>query len=192
MSKRTIKSLIPVYWPDDSIIYTALCNDGSLFEIVVDGSGDCGEGWKEINLPPIPQPEKKVPRGTNQQKPLLESKFEQWWKLYPRKTAKKVAQAAWDKAGLDARAGSLIAILERQKAAGMLKNDQYTPHGATYLNQERWRDQPVEAEPQQSSDWMKTDNGIISKGRELGLEAKPGETMQQFKGRVMAKAGVAR
>lgn len=39
--------------------------------------------------------------------------------------------------------------------------------------------------------WWSTDQTVLAKGRELGLEARPGESMGQFKGRVAEKIGQA-
>lgn len=39
--------------------------------------------------------------------------------------------------------------------------------------------------------WWSTDQTVMAKGRELGLEPRPGESMAQFKGRVSEKVGQA-
>lgn len=39
--------------------------------------------------------------------------------------------------------------------------------------------------------WWSTDQTVLAKGRELGMEARPGESMAQFKGRVADKVGQA-
>ena len=37
--------------------------------------------------------------------------------------------------------------------------------------------------------WWQTDQGVLAKGAELGLSARPGETLPQFKGRIQARIG---
>ena len=40
--------------------------------------------------------------------------------------------------------------------------------------------------------WWATENGILAKGRELGIEARVGETMPEFKARINAKIEIAK
>lgn len=39
--------------------------------------------------------------------------------------------------------------------------------------------------------WWATENGIIAKGRELGIDARIGESMPEFKARINAKIAIA-
>lgn len=68
--------------------------------------------------------------------------FDLFWEVYPRKAAKPAAAKAWARAVKKADAQALIA------AAAQYRDDpgrdpQYTAHPATWLNHERWNDQPV-------------------------------------------------
>jgi hypothetical protein len=70
--------------------------------------------------------------------------FERFWQAYPRKTAKADARKAFGKAwrklpAFDEEA-VLIGGLERAKAAWV--DAQFIPHAATWLNGERWSDEP--------------------------------------------------
>lgn len=66
--------------------------------------------------------------------------FEEFWRTYPRKTAKGNARTAYQKAL------SKITAIELQKAAERFAEDpnlpdpQFVPHAGTWLNQERWTD----------------------------------------------------
>jgi hypothetical protein len=70
--------------------------------------------------------------------------FNLFWEFYPRKVAKELAIKAWDKTAPSAESISEIMIaLEKHK-----KSDQWTreegrfiPYPATWLNQERWKDE---------------------------------------------------
>ena len=68
--------------------------------------------------------------------------FDTFWMTYPRRTGKGAARAAWDKARRKATAEAII------MAAARFRDDpnrepQFTAHPATWLNQERWLDDPL-------------------------------------------------
>ena len=70
------------------------------------------------------------------------SSFDNFWTVYPRKTAKGAATAAWVKALKKATAEEII------KAAQDYRDDPnreegFTAHASTWLNQERWLDDPL-------------------------------------------------
>lgn len=72
------------------------------------------------------------------------SLFAEFWNAYPRKTQRKDALKAWTKlkperALLDLITGNLRARVD----AGEWTEKQFIPHPATYLNQERWKDEPI-------------------------------------------------
>lgn len=72
--------------------------------------------------------------------------FEDWWKHYPRKVGKGQARRAW-KAALkktDIATLTVTLALYKQMIAG--KDETYIAHPATWLNGERWLDQPVTPE----------------------------------------------
>ncbi len=72
--------------------------------------------------------------------------FNEFWVLFPRKVARKAAEKAWKKAATsEAVKDAIMAGLKRQLAAwGILgpATMKYVPHAATWLNQERWNDEP--------------------------------------------------
>ena len=71
--------------------------------------------------------------------------FELAWKEFPRKTAKAVARKAWNKLSPDAETVQKIlnAIAWQKRQPQWTKDDgQYIPHFSTWLNQERWTDEP--------------------------------------------------
>src|SRR5215471_7345523 len=71
--------------------------------------------------------------------------FATFWASYPRKTAKKAAQKAWNRlrpdAALEERILAALAVhkASRQWAEGII------PHPATWLNGRRWEDEAVES-----------------------------------------------
>lgn len=158
----------------------ALCNDGAMFRMGA-------EGW--IELEGIPQPPAKQQRKA---KPLGEytTAFEDWWHVYPVKKAKKEAFKAWQKADCESKpAINLIELLHKQLKAGMWA-DQYTPHPATYLNQERWNDEPMQTDERgEIKKWYDTASGIEAKGAEIGLPYDGKEPFPVYKAKVFAKCG---
>jgi len=67
--------------------------------------------------------------------------FDNFWKAFPRKTAKGAARKAWEKLTAD---DQLAAIAGAQRfAADPNRDETFTPHPATWLNGERWLDEPL-------------------------------------------------
>lgn len=87
--------------------------------------------------------------------------FETWWSEYPRKIAKGTAFKAWKSA---IRKASFDVILDSVKAFAVKcagQEQQYIPHAATWLNGERWNDEPDPVKPDlhhpPEDDWMYQD-----------------------------------
>lgn len=67
--------------------------------------------------------------------------FDAFWAAYPRRVAKGAARAAYAKSAKKASPAELLRALDEQKAHGFGRDLVYTPHAATWLNQERWLDE---------------------------------------------------
>lgn len=81
-----------------------------------------------------------------------DSLFDQFWRAYPRKVGKGAARKIWARLKPDAAltARMLAAIAQQQDSPQWQKDGgQYIPYPATWLNQERWDDEPC-----QTSRWM--------------------------------------
>lgn len=70
------------------------------------------------------------------------SLFDEFWAAYPRRTGKGAARTAWAKAVQREHPGAIV------RAALRFRHDpnrdpQFTPHPATWLNQDRWEDDPL-------------------------------------------------
>ena len=89
------------------------------------------------NIPDIPP---ISPKGDTP--PQNEDMFSVFWKAYPRKEAKVVAERAFKKAHISDLA-PVLADIERRKKTDEWKKDKgkFIPHPATYLNQRRWEDE---------------------------------------------------
>ena len=68
------------------------------------------------------------------------SRFEEFWKAYPRKVAKAGAAKAYSQAIKKASEDELIRAAVEFAQSDKGRAGRYTPHPATWLNEERWKD----------------------------------------------------
>ena len=130
-------------------------NDSKRKQTIAKGGGD-----KEKQAKPTEEEEeeeKEEEEITPHKPPKGESVpkgFEDFWALYPRKTAKQDAIRAWRKLNPD------LALQEKIRSALTLQisSDQWTrdggqfiPHPATWLNGGRWDDEPIKTGPPPSN-----------------------------------------
>lgn len=71
-----------------------------------------------------------------------QSRFNEFWSVYPNKKSRQEAEKSWRKQKLDARADDLIAHVRLMSATDSDWKRGYAPMGSTYLNQARWEDIP--------------------------------------------------
>lgn len=76
------------------------------------------------------------------------SEFDDFWKLYPHKKAKGAARKAYLKARKAIDHGTLVRAVATQVGWGVWASG-FSPHAATWLNDERWTDEPS-ADPRQA------------------------------------------
>jgi hypothetical protein len=79
--------------------------------------------------------------------PRASPDFDRFWSTYPRKEAKGAARKAWDKAIKKTTADAIITAAERFSRLVARDDPRYIAHPATWLNSERWEDQPLPAAP---------------------------------------------
>ena len=126
---------------------------------------------------------------------LVDPLFERFWSNYPRKIAKRAALLVWIKMAENER-NRAIEVLPAHVRYWELTHTgpQYVPHARTWLNQGRWDDEldlPAVEKPKLSSvqaAWWTSESATLAKGRELGLEPRPAEDWNQFRGRIRTKA----
>jgi hypothetical protein len=73
-------------------------------------------------------------------KPTGDDGFDRFWAAYPRKEAKRKAEQAWRSAIKRAKPAVILDGLARFH---FRDDPQFIPHPATWLNQDRWADQPA-------------------------------------------------
>lgn len=68
--------------------------------------------------------------------------FDEFWRVYPRKEAKKEAMKAWRRA-IRTEAPSVIIAAALRYRADPNRDAEFTAHPTTWLNQGRWEDEPL-------------------------------------------------
>lgn len=72
----------------------------------------------------------------------VDEEFDRFWAIYPRRIGKGAARKAWTTAITTTTPDTIIAGLQRYAPTRTGQDPQYTPHPATWLNQQRWEDEP--------------------------------------------------
>jgi hypothetical protein len=75
--------------------------------------------------------------------------FSDFWGVYPKRVGKRQAENAWIKARARASAEDIIQGAQRYKD-DVTRNPEYTAYPATWLNGDRWLDDPVVSSPVQA------------------------------------------
>lgn len=101
------------------------------------GADKTGTARLPIPHPPSPSNEKQkhVQRGA--------ARFAEFWSAYPVKKGKAAAERAWRAKGCDPIADQILAHVRLMQAHDDDWRRGYVPHGSTYVNGERWNDEPV-------------------------------------------------
>lgn len=81
--------------------------------------------------------------------------FDAFWLAYPRKVGKGQARKAWSKA-LRAAPAETITTAAAAFSAQPGRDPQFTPHPATWLNGERWLDEPTQLRAVASGERIRT------------------------------------
>ena len=71
--------------------------------------------------------------------------FDEFWAAYPRKIGKGQARKAWGAAVKKTGPASVIAAARRFAESRRGEDPTFTPHPSTWLNGERWNDEPEQA-----------------------------------------------
>lgn len=90
----------------------------------------------------------------------LINRFDDFWKIYPRKENKKKAMAIWKRKKLDAQAEMIISDVLARKVRHQSWLEGFIPHATTYLNGERWQDAITEKTEGASQSLSKVQSGV--------------------------------
>ena len=106
--------------------------------------------------------------------------FDQFWSLYPRRVAKKDAFKAWSKLTEEQKKKALEEIPKHSKCwCAECRQPHYIPLAATWINGWRFEDELQEPEPE-----LKSSANVVQFAKQKHIEARPGESMEEFTQRV--------
>lgn len=74
--------------------------------------------------------------------------FNSWWEIYPRKVGRGKAKSSYEKAITKISPPELLDLTKQFVAAVVGVDKNFIPHAATWLNQERWTDDPRDINPE--------------------------------------------
>ena len=117
--------------------------------------------------------------------------FDDFWRKYPRKVARKVAMQSFAKLPPDEQEMALEA-LDTHIEYWKLKETatEFIPHPSTWLNQQRFYDE-LELTPKKPNKpalpWYSTEQLTMDKARDMGMTPRPGEDMGQVRSRIAQK-----
>jgi hypothetical protein len=114
-------------------------------------NGSNGLDLDGTDVPYIKKPKDNKEFRTMVRKPVDDHDplFNEFWETYPRRSAKGAARRAWSRAAAVADPHAIIAGAARY-ASDPNREDTYTAHPATWLNGERWLDEPLPARDNRS------------------------------------------
>ena len=116
--------------------------------------------------------------------------FQTFWELYPRKVSRKTAEKAFNKLSRSEQEEALKALPNHIKYWQLKDTDkEFIPHASSWINQARYQDE-IDLAPtiakKPAIPWYSNDELTLAKGRELGINPNPGETMGQYRSRIQA------
>jgi len=112
--------------------------------------------------------------------------FQAFWGAYPRKVARFAAEQVWAKMSVEDQQAAQAAISQHAaywRACNTAR--EFIPHARTWLYQRRWEDEVEMPSVEGAVEWWRTERGVIAKGAELGIPARAGEDMTQYKQRLV-------
>lgn len=90
----------------------------------------------------IKKPNRTIKEYSDFETRVFDDAFEEFWSWYPRKTGKGAARKAYEKALKKRNHIALCDAANRLASDPNLPEPQFIPHPATWLNEERWDDEP--------------------------------------------------
>lgn len=120
-----------------------------------------------------------------------EEAFTLWYKHYPKKKAVGEAKKAWAQTKKDRLpVEQMIEVLKAQCLLDDWRkaNGQFIPYPATYLRRLQFLDELEVTLPEDEAKWRETWQGIVAKGKQLGLTEDMFEQPYMFKQAVLARA----
>lgn len=97
---------------------------------------------------------------------ILDALWEQFWKMYPRKTNKQAAVKAWNKlADADKTTALEVLDLHVEHWTRSQTQQQFIPHASTWLNARRWEDELTAARQGKQAPGMAVVRQLLEEAR---------------------------
>ena len=169
-AKATVHSAAPTAPSDD--------------DLPEDGLGLAGDPPMPAAPIPADDPPEVPKRITGEKKPQTAARFPEFWAAYPVKKGRADALKKWKAKGLDPLADQIIAHVRKMEAEDDTWKRGFVPHGSTYINGERWtdeptKDKPAEGKPNEPSGKLPAASDVMRQG-ESKLEAALGYVRQCY------------
>jgi len=119
---------------------------------------------------------------------IVKMTFAEWWAMYPRKVSRREAEKAWHKLSpqdQDSASDALPNHIQYWKLKDT--SSEFIPHASTWLNQARFEDEldmTEKAHKAPKLPWYSTEQLTMEKGKEVGINALPGEDFGNFRSRI--------
>lgn len=136
-------------------------------------TSDEGTG-KSGHSPLYEEDNQEVDRGKAIELQIVGLTFDDFWSVWPRKDSKKNAQAAWGRAVRRAAPEVIVDAARAYAESPFRPEKQFVPHGATWLNGDRWNDPLPEPSGQPHGA-----NDRVRAGREMGARLQAQFDAQQ-------------
>lgn len=137
------------------------------------GSADVGESdtKKNISSEDHPQEDQLTVFGDTEVE-ISGPTFDDFWAVWPRKESKKAAEAAWGRAVKRAAPQVIVDAARAYAASPYRPEKQFVPHGATWLNGDRWNDPAPEARGGSAPMPLERAHSNFEIGQRLAAEAE--------------------
>ena len=110
--------------------------------------------------------------------------FDEFYRNFPRKIAKRDAEKAWAKLTPDEQRQAIEALPKHTRYWDATTTKEYIPYPATWLNAARWEDE-LEMPEVKAVAWWATERGVLDMGKKMGLSPRAGEDIASYKQRVV-------
>lgn len=134
-------------------------------------TSDKGTGKSE-HSPLYEEDNQKEDRENTLELVIVGPTFEDFWAVWPRKDSKKSAEAAWGRAVKRQDPETIIAAARAYASSPYRPEKQFVPHGATWLNGDRWNDPLPEPRGGGAETPMARAQATLEMGRRLAAEAE--------------------
>lgn len=117
------------------------------------------------------------------------TKFDEFWKSYPRKVAKKTAELAFKRLQQEEQDAAIEALPIHIKYWRLKETEtEFIPHPATWINQGRWEDElDMQEKKPPALPWYSDEQLTMAKAREVGVTPRSGEGWAELRKRISEK-----